>query len=590
MITAWTSEDIDAILGQLDSQKLPFSKHAFSRSGGKLVWLGSGATANVYKAETRKNKKGGFAIKVIGFGDKQLDAENFVKTVKAQESLSISSDNIVKIIEVSVIKVWIEGDNTVTNTSMVELDSLTSSEAEKKDKKDSNNALSNCLHLQFILMEEVMPILTSNGTERPFIALNKLSNFDEKEILELAYDIGTALEKAHGDNLIHRDIKLENIFYDPASKNYKLGDFGVARVMDYGFASTTAFTKGYGAPEVVGSIEDKYDCTADIYSFGMVLYVLLNELRFPDSTNYHPNIRQYSKNFEAEYPVGGSDEFCRIVLKMISYDPDDRYQSMEEVMNELNGLKYGRRIRYQIEHKASSLIMGTLLGLLGAAFFEIIINPVFISRLSLVAVLFWGSFTVKTVLHLQKKNHLLMDIIAVILGLYLIFSSGFTLWKLLGLIFLEFFAETLAGVIGAELMLMKLCSLLVLLSGGFGLGMYTWVSIICLTLSALLLFYNFIISLKDESMIKMYLGKNFYWVLCTIVFLCIALLGGATNVQEGWLFDFWNRIFRGNLVNIIMGYDIIYFGVSGMAFCIFWMVRDFIMANFEKYMQKISNN
>ena len=111
----------------------------------------------------------------------------------------------------------------------------------------------------------------------------------------MAYDIGLALKEAHLKNIIHRDIKLENIFYSDSDHRYKLGDFGISCITDDGMASTVAFTKGYGAPEVVGTLEDKYDCTADIYSFGMTLYVLINKLRFPSSKNYHPNIEQYKK-------------------------------------------------------------------------------------------------------------------------------------------------------------------------------------------------------------------------------------------------------------------------------------------------------
>ena len=61
--------------------------------------------------------------------------------------------------------------------------------------------------------------------------------------------------------------------------DYKLGDFGVAKVMDHTTHATKIGTYGYIAPEVFN--RQPYNATSDIYSLGLVLYWLLNERRLP---------------------------------------------------------------------------------------------------------------------------------------------------------------------------------------------------------------------------------------------------------------------------------------------------------------------
>ena len=289
MMNYWTNEDMEAILIQLNHQSLPFRKYEFSALGEGLSLLGSGASANVYEAVTKDKKKTSAAIKVIGFGSRHVDSEAFRHSVEAQRNLGLFENNVVKIHDSIELRVWIEGEHDVVKV-------------EKTGVFDETEPEGHFLHLQFILMEKISPVFSPKKFKNKLFP-DKLETYDEKEMLKLAYDIGTAINHAHKNNLIHRDIKLENIFYEPRGEHYKLGDFGIARTTDNGMASTVAFTKGYGAPEVVGTLEDKYDYTADIYSFGMMLYVLLNDIRFPGSENYHPNVCQYVQGYIPPDPM-----------------------------------------------------------------------------------------------------------------------------------------------------------------------------------------------------------------------------------------------------------------------------------------------
>lgn len=432
-MNSWTNEDIEAIMIQLNNQNLPFKRYEFSLLGEGLKMLGTGASAKVYEAVSRGTRSKKFAIKVIGFGGKHVDSSDFRSSVESQTKIQNSVNNIVKIYDSIELRVWIKGEHEVEKI-------------EKIDPYNETKPEGNFLHLQFILMEECTPVLTSYRFNHKLIP-GKLRDFDEREILKLAYDVGMAIDKVHKNNLIHRDIKLENIFYDAKAQHYKLGDFGIARTTDDGMASTVAFTKGYGAPEVVGTLEDKYDYTADIYSFGMMLYVLLNEMRFPESNDYRPTVYQYIQGYVPPEPVNGSDTLIDIVRRMLSFDPDDRYQSMEEVLNEFDKLKFGHRIKYQREHKSAVLVLGTVFALMGAVVWKVSFMPNLQVTFNVWEYIFYTLCVGKTVFYLTNKKTGFTNIVIFGVGLHLLISTGFTWWKFIFLFVLTF-GRYWSGIIG----------------------------------------------------------------------------------------------------------------------------------------------
>ena len=88
----------------------------------------------------------------------------------------------------------------------------------------------------------------------------------------------SALELCRENNIIHRDIKPQNIFVSRYGV-FKLGDFGVAKASTIRTSADKVGTYSYMAPEVYKG--KGYDDRVDIYSLGMVLYWLLNERRGP---------------------------------------------------------------------------------------------------------------------------------------------------------------------------------------------------------------------------------------------------------------------------------------------------------------------
>ena len=166
----------------------------------------------------------------------------------------------------------------------------------------------------------------------------------EETVVKIAKDLCNALIACQKFNVIHRDIKPQNIYVSQYG-DYKLGDFGIAKTVEKTMAGTKVGTPRYMAPEV--SNYQPYGAAADIYSLGLVLYWLLNERRMPfmplppakltAGVDEEALIRRLSGE-KISAPKNGSKKLQEIVLKACAYDPKDRYFSAEEMLNDLNDL------------------------------------------------------------------------------------------------------------------------------------------------------------------------------------------------------------------------------------------------------------
>ena len=167
-----------------------------------------------------------------------------------------------------------------------------------------------------------------------------------EEIIKLGKDIASALILCEKKNIIHRDIKPANIMVSQFG-NYKLGDFGVSKIMDHATYATAMGTPEYQAPEVVHM--GKYGQTADIYSLGITLYWLLNNRRMPFiGADEQPTVERRDETMKRRYrgeklpaPKNGSAKLNKIVLKACEYNPEDRYASAQEMYDDLDTLRSG---------------------------------------------------------------------------------------------------------------------------------------------------------------------------------------------------------------------------------------------------------
>ena len=172
-------------------------------------------------------------------------------------------------------------------------------------------------------------------------------SLSEQEIIKLGKDISHALVLCESKNIIHRDIKPANIMVSQFG-NYKLGDFGVSKIMDHATFATSMGTPEYQAPEIVHM--EKYGQAADIYSLGITLYWLLNNRRMPFiDANQQITLVVKNEAMDRRYrgeklpaPKNGSDELKRIVLKACAYQPENRYASAQEMYDALEEIGNGK--------------------------------------------------------------------------------------------------------------------------------------------------------------------------------------------------------------------------------------------------------
>src|SRR4030095_7058493 len=123
--------------------------------------------------------------------------------------------------------------------------------------------------------------------------LDKGVRYSLERSLKMIRDLLAALNYAHAQGIVHRDIKPGNMLIEPGGR-VKLTDFGVARMQDSGDATRTqgnmVGTLKYMSPEQVQG--QKIDSRADLFSVGIVLYQLLTDMRPFDGDNDFSIIHQ----------------------------------------------------------------------------------------------------------------------------------------------------------------------------------------------------------------------------------------------------------------------------------------------------------
>ncbi|OHS93487.1 CAMK family protein kinase [Tritrichomonas foetus] len=131
-------------------------------------------------------------------------------------------------------------------------------------------------------------------------------------------------------NIIHRDIKPDNILFDDFF-NIRLIDFGLSKIVDpdSSMVQTTCGTFPFTAPEIIRHV--KYDKEVDVWSLGVCLYMMaVGELPF-NSTNQKVLFEQIL-NDEPNYPSNLSPNLVDLLKKMLTKDPAERIKT-EEIAN-----------------------------------------------------------------------------------------------------------------------------------------------------------------------------------------------------------------------------------------------------------------
>ena len=253
--------------------------------------IGNGGMAMVYKAKDQVLNRF-VAIKILR--DEFTTDEEFIKrfSIEAQSAASITHPNIV-----SVYDVGNEGN------------------------------------LYYIVMELI------KGKTLKEIIIEEGGALPWKWSTNIAIQIAAALETAHRNNIVHRDIKPHNII---------ITEDGIAKVTDFGIAKAvsnstiTAFGSTIGSVHYFSPEHAKggyTDSKSDLYSLGVVMYEMLTgKVPFDADTPVSVALKHMQeepvapKDINEKIPNSLND----IILKAMRKDPTLRYQSATEMLRDLN--------------------------------------------------------------------------------------------------------------------------------------------------------------------------------------------------------------------------------------------------------------
>ncbi len=159
-----------------------------------------------------------------------------------------------------------------------------------------------------------------------------------REVYRIIRIVAQALDYAHAQKIVHRDIKPGNIMYDPQDKQIKITDFGIARITDSVKTRTGSFmgSPSYMAPEqMTGS---RVDGRADIYALGVSFYQLLTgALPFKADSLANLAYKITNEKFRpirdvrADLPASAT----RIINKALQKKPEKRYATGAEMVKAL---------------------------------------------------------------------------------------------------------------------------------------------------------------------------------------------------------------------------------------------------------------
>lgn len=206
---------------------------------------------------------------------------------------------------------------------------------------------------QFIVMEfidgmELKDAIKSVKGEFPF---------DIDLSIRYAIQIARAINIAHSNKIIHRDIKSSNIMINRAGQ-LKVMDFGLAKKehqKHVDLLKSTIGTAAYMSPEQASGAD--VDERTDIWSFGIVLYELLTgelpfKAEYEQALMYAIQHEDYSPAIKIRPDI--PELLDNIINKCLQKDPDERFQSLKEILKEFDKLRQVTGANIDIDSFSSS--------------------------------------------------------------------------------------------------------------------------------------------------------------------------------------------------------------------------------------------
>ncbi|MFL5910115.1 MAG: Stk1 family PASTA domain-containing Ser/Thr kinase [Gaiellaceae bacterium] len=290
--------------------------------------LGAGGMANVYLAEDQELGRR-VAIKILN--DRHANDEQFVERFRreAKNAAALSHPNIVSIYDRG------EAEGTYY------------------------------IAMEYLDGRSLKELILSRG-DAPIAV-----------VVEYARQILSALRFAHRHGIVHRDIKPHNVLVDGEGR-VKVTDFGIARAgaSQMTEAGSIVGTAQYLSPEQArgGDVDQR----SDLYSLGVLMYEMLTgEVPFNGDTPVEIAMKHLSRTPEA--PSTKRRDIPRdldmVVMRSLAKDPDDRYQSADEMEADLDRVARGVGVAPQTEETATQIMRSPMAGPLAATAATMITQP-----------------------------------------------------------------------------------------------------------------------------------------------------------------------------------------------------------------------
>lgn len=190
--------------------------------------------------------------------------------------------------------------------------------------------------------------LCSGGSLRDWVGVQK----PYEELMRVAYGVINGLGHLHAEGIVHRDIKPENVLFDSATTP-KLADFGISASIRkrhtianfMGHAKEVFATGTYSPPEQIDPKKAMkvMGPTNDVYAFGAMMYEILTlgELPFGSFDDFMNDMAAYERKKKEEnwdratLRKHANAQWEKVVEKCIRAEPEDRYQSMDDILIDL---------------------------------------------------------------------------------------------------------------------------------------------------------------------------------------------------------------------------------------------------------------